>query len=58
MAMYSIQLVFTKVVLVEIWGRGEGNLNPDKPDYCEVWNYVIICVRHSAALLYKVLTFR
>ena len=45
-------------MLVEIWGRGEENLNPDIPDYCEVWNYVRIYVRHSAALLYKVLTFR
>ena len=45
-------------MLVEIWGRGEGNLNPDIPDYCEVWNYVIIYVRHYAALLYKVMTFR
>ena len=56
--MYSIQYEFTKVVLVGIRGRGEGNLNPDIPDYCEVWNCVIIYVRHSAALLYKVLTFR
>ena len=45
-------------MLVKIWGRGVGNLNPEIPDYCEVWNYVIIYVRHSAALLNKVLTFR
>ena len=40
--------------------RGSGVVqgDPGGPYLCEVWNYVIIYVRHSGALLYNLLMYR
>ena len=49
--------MFTKVMLGKKRGRGVVKLSPGGSHYCEVWNYVIIYVRHSATLLYNVLKY-
>ena len=49
--------MFTKVMLGKKRGRGVVKLIPGGSYYCEVWNYIIIYVRHSGTLLYKVLKY-
>ena len=49
--------MFTKVMLSEKMGRGVVQLSLGGSYYCEVWNYVIIYVRHSGTLLYNALKY-
>ena len=49
--------MFTKVMLGEKRGRGVVKLSSGGSYYCEVWNYVIIYVRHSGTLLYNILKY-